>query len=206
MAFVGAPVGAPFCVGSRTHASRANVGNRRNRFNTGSVRVSRRASPVVCSNSSSSSSATSGGSVAKTEEETAIKRFLSDLGGLGRVRLVTNNGLAVLESITPLGKLFYATARGAEYGNVIDHSLNVDLHIKLEAVKAARFEIGQSRSKPSHPTYAIRLLGGDMKTVGLSMFIQWDNTADDVSPERIAHWKRLKAEYAGDDGDVALFN
>lgn len=160
----------------------------------------RRAAVRACTTPAAASSAPA----SKTEEETPLKRFLNNLGPLGRVRLITNNGLAVLESITPLDKLFYASVRGAEYGNVIDHKLNVDLHIKLDAVAGARFEIGKSRSNPPHPTYAIRMLGHDRKEVKLSLFMQWDATPDDVAPERVAHWQALKSEYAGDE-DIAWF-
>lgn len=139
---------------------------------------------------------------ARSEVDVArVKDFLDSLGGLGNVRLVTNNGLAVLESITPLDGLFYATVRGAEYGNVIDHERNVDLHVRVDSVAGARFEVGKSRTTPSHPTYAIRLLKKDKKTVGISLFVQWDKTPEDVSPERVAHWEGLKAKFVSEGSE-----
>eukprot|EP00171_Calliarthron_tuberculosum_P015460 IDg15460t1 len=184
--------------GSRTVLDTSFAGSRKCVVRSEKVQVVANRAVLRACASPAAASATS----AKTEDETPLKRFLNNLGGLGKVRLVTNNGLAVLESITPLDKLFYASVRGAEYGNVIDHKLNVDLHIKLDAVAGARFEIGKSRTKPPHPTYAIRMLDHDRETVKLSLFMQWDATPDDVASERVAHWQSLKSEYAGDD-DIA---
>ncbi len=188
-------VSAPFTV--QTSSAR------RGALCTGRVvtRVARRVGPTCTTSAATPSSASA---AAEDEDLPPVKQFLNSLGGLGNVRLVTNNGLAVLESITPLDKLFYATVRGNEYGNVIDHGRNVDLHINVGAIHGVRFEVGKSRTNPPVPTYALRYLGADRKEVKLSMFIQWDKTPDDVAPARIDAWRALKQEYAG-DGDVAWF-
>ena len=188
-------VSAPFILQTKTvrHSSLCT-----RRTSTGVFRRSL----LICATTPASTPATS--SASKEEDLPPVKEFLNSLGALGKVRLVTNNGLAVLESITPLDKLFYATVRGNEYGNVIDHELNVDLHINVNAIHGVRFEIGKSRTNPPVPTYALRYLGADKKEVKLSMFIQWDKTPDDVAPERIEAWKSLKQQYAG-ESDIAWF-
>lgn len=188
-------VSAPFSLSS-------SIGRRNNLCSGRPIKHSSRRVSPICTSSAPTPASTS--TSADDTELSPIKQFLNSLGALGKVRLVTNNGLAVLESITPLDKLFYATVRGAEYGNVIDHNLNVDLHVKVDAVYGVRFEVGKSRTNPPAPTYALRFLGADKKEVKLSMFIQWDTTPSDVAPERIAAWKSLKEQYAGED-DIAWF-
>lgn len=139
------------------------------------------------------------------DAETTLKRFLNELHRLGRLRLVTNNGAAVMESIATFDGLFYQAVRGSEYGNVIDHDANVDLHIRLAGVSGARWEVGAARGNSDASTYALRVLGLDKKTVKLSLFLQWEKDPADVEPERIEAWKDLKATFAT-DGDTAWFD
>ncbi|GJD10323.1 hypothetical protein Gasu2_45200 [Galdieria sulphuraria] len=115
---------------------------------------------------------------------------------LGKLRIIVTNAASVMESICTTEKLFYAKGPNqSTYANLIDSSLNLDLHIKLEALGAVRFEQGVSRSASKAPTYIIRWLGKDHTTVVLSMFLQGDKDPSDVPPESVAEWKQLKQEY-----------
>ncbi|GJQ08297.1 hypothetical protein GpartN1_g88.t1 [Galdieria partita] len=125
-----------------------------------------------------------------------VKQLLERTKKLGKLRVIVTNEASVMESICTTEKLFYAQGPNhLMYANLIDSSLNLDLHIKLEALGAVRFEQGVSRTASKDPTYIIRWLGKDYTTVVLSMFLQWDREPSDISPERIAEWKQLKEEY-----------
>ncbi|OSX75304.1 hypothetical protein BU14_0242s0021 [Porphyra umbilicalis] len=143
-----------------------------------------------------------------SEELTPLKRFLNATPALGRLRLITSNRDAcVMEAIATTDALFYAVGgpAKAEYANVIDPSINLDLHLKLSGVAGARFETGVSRGGGGGTTYIIRVLGLDEGVVILSLFMQWDKTASDVSAERVAAWHALKDEFCGADNDTVRF-
>jgi putative heme iron utilization protein len=133
----------------------------------------------------------------QTEESfSQVKQLLESTKKLGKLRIIVTNDACVMESICTTEKLFYAQGPNqALYANLIDTSLNLDLHIKLEAIGAVRFEQGVSRTPSKDPTYIIRWLGKDHTTVVLSMFLQWDKEPRDISSERIEEWKKLKEEY-----------
>eukprot|EP00190_Bangiopsis_sp_CCMP1999_P005514 CAMPEP_0198735338 /NCGR_PEP_ID=MMETSP1475-20131203/58735_1 /TAXON_ID= ORGANISM="Unidentified sp., Strain CCMP1999" /NCGR_SAMPLE_ID=MMETSP1475 /ASSEMBLY_ACC=CAM_ASM_001111 /LENGTH=154 /DNA_ID=CAMNT_0044498979 /DNA_START=212 /DNA_END=676 /DNA_ORIENTATION=+ len=147
---------------------------------------------------------------AKTEEENTfpkLKEFLKDTKQLGKLRMIAQNDASVMEAIAPTDGLFYAVIpNGTEYGNVIDPKINLDLHLKLSAVGGARFENGTSRGPTKATTYIIRLLGKDMKTVVLSLFVQWDKDPNDIGEDRIMAWKNMKEKYADSDGDTTSFD
>jgi Haem utilisation ChuX/HutX len=140
--------------------------------------------------------------VRSTECDTPLKQFLDRLKGLGTVRLIVTNGAGVMETITTWDGLFFATIPKGEYANLIKPKENLDLHLRLGGVAAARFETGVSRSASKAPTYIVRILGEDKEEVVLSVFLQWDKEPEDIAKERIDHWLAMKTELAGDDGTV----
>lgn len=143
-----------------------------------------------------------------TNDETLLKRFLNATPALGRLRLITSNrDTCVMEAIATTDNLFYAVGgpAKAEYANIIDPSINLHLHLKLSGVAGARFETGISRGGGGGTTYIIRLLGLDADAVILSLFMQWDKVASDVSEERVAAWMALKEEYCGEGNDTVRF-
>lgn len=145
---------------------------------------------------------------AEAKDETPLKRFLNATPALGRLRLITSNRDAcVMEAIATTDSLFYAVGgpAKAEYANIIDPSINLDLHLKLSGVAGARFETGVSRGGGGGTTYIIRVLGLDEDAVILSLFMQWDKVASDVSEERVAAWMALKEEYCGPGNDTVRF-
>ncbi|CAI7755114.1 unnamed protein product [Closterium sp. NIES-53] len=101
-----------------------------------------------------------------------LKEFLSDLKNVGRVRLIVNTGLGVLESVTTLDGLFYHTLPGkGEYANVIKSEENVDFHLLLSSVSGAKLITGKSM-RGDFPTYTVRFLNAE-KEVGASIFVMW---------------------------------
>lgn len=147
-----------------------------------------------------------GGPVRSTETDTPQKKFLDQLKGLEKVRIIVRNPVGILEAIATFDGLFFAKIPSGEYANLIDPVNNLDMHILLSGFRGVRFDIGVSRSKSKAPTYAIRLLGADKDDVVVSAFVQWDREPEDISPERIQVWKDLKAEYVKDDGDTFFFD
>mmetsp|Transcript_14536 Transcript_14536/g.32504 ORF Transcript_14536/g.32504 Transcript_14536/m.32504 type:complete len:189 (+) Transcript_14536:3-569(+) len=133
-----------------------------------------------------------------------LKGFLDETKGVGRIRLICTNDASVMEAICTTDKLFYASGgpKQLEYANIIDPSINLDLHLLLEGVGGARFETGVSRTPTKDPTYIIRMLGTDQEKVVASFFLQWDKAPSDIEPERIAAWQAMKTKY-GDSVDFA---
>lgn len=147
-----------------------------------------------------------GGPKRSTLADTPAKQFLERFKPLGKVRLIARNDAAIMEAIATFDGLFYATVGSKEYANVVDMSINLDMHLLLSAVTGARFEIGVSRSASKDPTYAIRILGGDRETTALSVFVQWEKVPADISPDRVEAWKQLKSDYVKGDGDTFFFD
>lgn len=193
MAFVSAvPVGARGRAASLAHA--AACGQRRSSGARHAAARRGRAAPVT---------AMAGGPpVRSTECDTPLKQFLDRLKGLGTTRLIVVNSAGVLEAISDFEGLFFATIPKGEYANLIKPKENLDLHLRLGGVGAARFETGVSRSASKAPTYIIRILGGDKEEVVLSVFLQWDKEPEDIAQERIDHWLAMKKDLAGDDDMV----
>lgn len=150
-------------------------------------------------------SAATGGPARSTVADTPRKEFLTRLKPLGKVRLIARNDAAIMESIATFDGLFFAAIPSGEYANIIDMSINLDMHLLLSAISGARFEVGVSRSKSRAPTYVIRILGNDRESVALSVFLQWDKEPTDIAPERIEAWKQLKKDYAGEAEDDTFF-
>lgn len=148
-----------------------------------------------------------GGPARNTVADTPRKQFLDRLKPLGKVRLVARNDAAIMESIATFDGLFFASIPSGEYANIVDMSINLDMHLLIAGVSGARFEVGKSRSATRAPTYIIRVLGRDRESVVLSIFLQWDKDPTDVEPHRIDAWKQLKADYVTkSDGDTFFFD
>lgn len=148
--------------------------------------------------------AMAGPPVRATVCDTPVKEFLDRLKGLGTTRLIVTNSAGVMEAITTWDGLFFATIPKGEYANLIKPKENLDLHLRLENVAAARFETGVSRSASKAPTYIIRFLGQDKEEVVLSVFLQWEKEVEDIAQERIEHWLAMKKDLAGED-DIMHF-
>eukprot|EP00475_Leptophrys_vorax_P037288 TRINITY_DN64069_c0_g1_i1.p2 TRINITY_DN64069_c0_g1~~TRINITY_DN64069_c0_g1_i1.p2 ORF type:complete len:211 (-),score=8.68 TRINITY_DN64069_c0_g1_i1:357-989(-) len=136
--------------------------------------------------------------VASADSETVvqnIKEFLADLKSVGRVRLIVNTGMGVLESVTTLDGLFYhALPAKGEYANVIKAEENVDFHLLLSAVSGARLVVGKSM-RGDFPTYTIRFLNAE-KEVGASVFVMWKpGTMGDYDEGQVEAFQALVAKY-----------
>lgn len=140
------------------------------------------------------------------EADTPKKVFLDRLKPLGKVRLITRNETAIMEAIATFDGLFYAKIPSGEYANIVDMSINLDMHLHLGLFSGCRFETGVSRSASKAPSYILRLLGKDRKSPALSVFLQWDKDPSDIASERIDAWKKLKADYTTDDSDTVFFD
>lgn len=136
------------------------------------------------------------GPARSTECDTPVKKFLDKLKGLERVRLIVRNEAGILEAIGTFDGLFFATIPSGTYANLIYPKDNLDLHLLLEKVTGAKFDVGVSRTASKAPTYAIRILGSDKETVVLSVFLQWDKEPEDIAEARVECWKNLKQEYS----------
>lgn len=145
------------------------------------------------------------GPVRSTETDTPKKVFMDRLKALKNTRLIVRNEAGIMEAIAPFDGLFFASIRSNEYANLIDLANNLDLHLMLSAVSGACFEVGVSRSASKAPTYIIRILGSDRDTAVLTIFMQWDKVPEDIAPERIEAWKKLKADYVSGDEDTFFF-
>lgn len=130
--------------------------------------------------------------------DTPRKQFLEELKSLGNTRLIARNDTAIMESIATWDTLFFANVRSNEYANLIDHGLNLDLHLVLDGISGAIFETGVSRTPSKDPTYIIRLLGPDREQVILSVFLQWDKIPSDISEERVKAWHTIRDTYLTD--------
>ena len=125
-----------------------------------------------------------------------LTQFLEACKQLGEVRIIATNAAAVMEAIATLDGLFYADVPGrGMYANVVDHSINLDLHLRLPNVRAVRFEQGTRRGNPPSPTYILRFLGHDKEGTDLvlSLFL---SPVGEVPPERVERWMQLRQEYA----------
>lgn len=129
-----------------------------------------RAAPVPRAAPASSSA---GDASDANDEHAELKALLADLEALGRVRLIVNTGAFVLESCTTFEGLTYA--RG--YANLMKDAENVDFHLKLEGVSAARFEKKRAPEKVGgYDMHFVRFM--DMKgEEQLSVFVMWPEGA-----------------------------
>lgn len=139
------------------------------------------------------------------EEETAappsaastqkLKDFLQDLKDVGRVRIIVNTGVAVLESVTNLDKLFYHTLPGrGEFANVMTKEDNVDFHLLIDQVSAAKLVKGKS-ARGDIPTYMIRFVDGN-GSVAVSLLVMWRvGTDGDYDHGQVEAFESLLEKY-----------
>lgn len=147
-----------------------------------------------------------GGPSRTTVTDTPRKQFMDRLKPLGKVRLVARNDAAIMEAIATFDGLFFASIRSGEYANIVDMSINLDMHLLLDGISGARFETGVSRSASKAPTYIVRILQKDKESVAISLFLQWDKDPSDIDPARIEAWQQLKKDYVAGDGDTFFFD
>eukprot|EP00898_Chlorokybus_atmophyticus_P008756 jgi/Chlat1/8882/Chrsp92S08201 len=101
-----------------------------------------------------------------------LKQLLEDAKGLGRVRLIVNTGMGVLESVSTLDSLFYHTVpQRGEYANVIDPEHNLDFHLRLDAVTSVKLIVGKAK-RGDYLTYTLRFID-NVGAVGCSIFVMW---------------------------------
>lgn len=139
---------------------------------------------------------------AEEEEQQAagvdVKVFLEDLKSVGRVRLIVNTGVAVLESVTNLEKLFYHTLPGrGEYANLMLREDNVDFHLLIDQVVSAKLETGKS-SRGDIPTYMIRFIDTN-EAVAASLLVMWKpGTNGDYDDGQVDGYQNLLKKYGSE--------
>lgn len=112
-----------------------------------------------------------------------------------------NTGVGILESVTSLEKLFYHTVAGkGEYANLMNKEENVDFHLLLEKVTAAKFVKGKSM-RGDIPTYTIRFIDAEDKAAA-SFLLMWKlGTNGEYDPGQVEAFEALFAKY----GDTLSF-
>lgn len=100
-----------------------------------------------------------------------MKAFLEELKSIGSIRIITNNGLAVLESVTTFDGLFYSPTPKGEYANIIKPKENVDLHLLLPRCRAATLESAEGRGG-GYTSHFCRLLD-EAGTVAVTFYLMW---------------------------------
>ncbi|KAG6554257.1 hypothetical protein Mapa_004173 [Marchantia paleacea] len=131
-------------------------------------------------------------------QKTDLKEFLDDLKSFGRVRLIVNTGVAVLESVTSFEKLFYHEMPGrGEWANLMLREDNVDFHLLLDKVKSASLARGKSM-KGDIPTYMVKLLDISDKSA-VSVLVMWKPGTDgEYDPGQVEAFEALEAKYGTD--------
>ncbi|KAH7284138.1 hypothetical protein KP509_34G040700 [Ceratopteris richardii] len=130
-----------------------------------------------------------------------IKEFLEELKSLGRIRIIVNTGVGVLESVTSLEKLFYHNVPGkGEYANLMNKEENVDFHLLLPKVKSAKFTKGKSMTG-NIPTYMIRLLDDEEKAAALFLVMWKPDTKGEYDEGQVEAFESL----LGKHGDTCYF-
>lgn len=128
----------------------------------------------------------------------ALKEFLEELKGVGRIRIIVNTGVGVLESITSLEKLFYHTMAGrGEYANLMNKEENVDFHLLLDKVTAAKLVKGKSM-RGDIPTYTVRFLDDENKTAALILLMWKPDTNGEYDPGQVEAYETLLEKYGSD--------
>ncbi|KAL2641541.1 hypothetical protein R1flu_009128 [Riccia fluitans] len=128
-------------------------------------------------------------------QKSDLKEFLDELKTFGRVRLIVNTGVAVLESVTTFEKLFYSEMPGrGEWANVMRKEDNVDFHLLLDKVKSAKLTRGKSM-RGDIPTYMVRFLDINDKSA-VSVLVMWKPGTDgEYDPGQVEAFEALEAKY-----------
>ena len=140
------------------------------------------------------------------------RAFLRELANLGRVRLVKNDGVTVIEQVVTFQDVFFTTSKqNVQYANLCDENKNVDFHIYLDKLAGIRFEERQGRRGPWR-LYYIHLLGtreepntagtvvvddddgnNNNTFVSCSLMLLWDDgkPKGEYEPKQIKAWETL---------------
>ncbi|KAI5070280.1 hypothetical protein GOP47_0014623 [Adiantum capillus-veneris] len=130
-----------------------------------------------------------------------VKDFLEELKSVGRIRIIVNTGVGVLESVTSLERLFYHTIAGrGEYANLMNKEENVDFHLLLNKVKSAKFAKGKSMTGDI-PTYSIRFLDDEDKAAALFLVMWKPDTKGEYDEGQVEAFESLLSQH----GDTYYF-
>eukprot|EP00850_Spirogloea_muscicola_P004596 SM000019S05140 [mRNA] locus=s19:1029127:1030564:- [translate_table: standard] len=145
--------------------------------------------------SASTETATEEASTSSSETFPGLKRFLADAASVGRVRVIVNTGMGVLESVTTLESLFYRAVPGkGEYANLLKAADNVDFHLLLDRVAGVQLEQGTSKHG-SFPTCVMRF-HDSQANVGATLFVMWrPGTKGDYDPGQVEAFEALLSKY-----------
>ncbi|CAM6117132.1 unnamed protein product [Calypogeia fissa] len=129
----------------------------------------------------------------ETTSSPTLKDFLEDLKPVGRVRLIVNTGVAVLESVTSFEKFYYHAGPRGEYANIMSREENVDFHLLLEKVALVR--LVQGKTKSDIPTYMVRLVDVNDSNA-LSVLVMWRiGTDGEYDPGQVEAFQALLEKY-----------
>eukprot|EP00850_Spirogloea_muscicola_P010723 SM000064S19745 [mRNA] locus=s64:195825:197238:+ [translate_table: standard] len=145
--------------------------------------------------SASTETATQEASTSSSESFPGLKRFLADAASVGRVRVIVNTGMGVLESVTTLDSLFYRAVPGkGEYANLMKAADNVDFHLLLDRVAGVQLEQGTSKHG-GFPTCVMRF-HDSQANVGATLFVMWrPGTKGDYDPGQVETFEALLSKY-----------
>eukprot|EP00850_Spirogloea_muscicola_P006167 SM000029S10462 [mRNA] locus=s29:279161:280595:- [translate_table: standard] len=143
----------------------------------------------------STETATEETSTSSSESLPGLKRFLADAASVGRVRIIVNTGMGVLESVSTLDSLFYRAVPGkGEYANLMKAADNVDFHLLLDRVAGVQLERGTSKHG-GFPTCVMRF-HDSQANVGASLFVMWrPGTKGDYDPGQVEAFEALLSKY-----------
>lgn len=125
-----------------------------------------------------------------------MKTFLEALKTLGDVRIITNNGCAVLESVTTFEGLFYSPVPGkGEYANLIKSKENIDFHLLIDKVARATLESAPGRGG-DYMSHFIRVY--DTKNeMAVTFYVMWPESAKrgEYAPGQVQAFEALTKSY-----------
>ncbi|KAH9310903.1 hypothetical protein KI387_025938 [Taxus chinensis] len=130
------------------------------------------------------------------QKQRSFKDFMEEIKTLGRIRIIVNTGVGVLESVTRMDNLFYHTLEGrGEYANVMNKDENVDFHLLVDKVKGAKLVQGKSKK---NDTYMIRFMD-DKGDSAASFLVMWNpNTDCEYEHGQVEAFQDLLNKYGSD--------
>ncbi|XP_057828433.2 uncharacterized protein LOC131039657 isoform X2 [Cryptomeria japonica] len=130
------------------------------------------------------------------QKQSSFREFMEEIKTLGRIRVIVNTGVAVLESVTRMDKLFYHTLEGrGEYANVMDKGENVDFHLLTDKVKSAKLVQGKSKK---NDTYMIRFMD-DKGNAAATFLVMWKPDTDgEYDHGQVETFQNLLQKYGSD--------
>ena len=126
----------------------------------------------------------------------AVKSFLKEMESLGDVRIITNNGCAVLEAVTTFDGLFYSPVPGqGEYANLIKPKENVDMHLLIDKVARATLESAPGRGG-DYVSHFIRLYD-TMDEMAVTFYVMWPHNAKrgEYAPGQVKAFEAMVARH-----------